>query len=345
MKRSVVSRILAVLLLVVFIFTLAACSGTEKDNAGAGKSEKATGPAAAKSNEPEQETETPVKKRTFAIVYPVIHPFFDPVTVSAEKYVKEHEGFEVVVKAPESGNVQQQVEILENLIAMKVDGVAIGSTDADALAPIIDKAVDSGIPVVTFDTDTPNCKRAGYIGTDNYKGGVHMAHVIAKHIGEKGEIIILQGVPTQLNLVERLRAVEETMAAEYPDIKIVDVQAGYADPAKGIELLESMIQANPDFGAYSGMGGCGGPAGIAVWKAKGWTKNDKKIITFDNTDENMEGLRDGVITALVSQNQHTWGEKIFESLNKLCNGEEISEFDDTGTVEITIDNIDTYQKQ
>lgn len=343
MKKSVILRIFAMVLLVVFAFSLAACSGTKESPAAPEKKSEAA-PAAKSDDVKKEEEPAPAKKRTFAIVYPVIHPFFDPVTVSAEKYCEEHEGFEVLIKAPEGGNVQQQVEIVENLIAMKVDGIAIGSTDADALAPIIDKAVDSGIPVVTFDTDTPNCKRAGYIGTDNYKGGVHMAHVIAKHMDEKGEVIILQGVPTQLNLVERLRAVEETMAAEYPNIKIVDVQAGYADPAKGVELLESMIQANPDFGVYSGMGGCGGPAGIAVWKAKGWTNKDKKIVTFDNTDENIQGLRDGIIYALVSQNQHTWGEKIFDSLNKLCDGETISEFDDTGTVEITIDNIDTYQQ-
>lgn len=343
MKGRIIRCILAALLFVVFTFTITACSGAGKGTADTPKTDAASEPAA--KTDSQKSAETPAKKRTFAIVYPVIHPFFEPVTESAEKYVKEHEGFDVIVKAPEGGNVQQQVEIVEDLIAMKVDGIAIGSTDADALAPVIDKAVDSGIPVVTFDTDTPNSKRAGYIGTDNYKAGVHMAHVIAKHLNNKGKIIILQGVPTQLNLVERLTAIEDTLAKEYPDIVIADVQAGYADPAKGIDVLESMIQAHPDFTSYSGIGACGGPAGIAVWKAKGWTSNDKKIITFDNTPENIEGLRDGVIFALVSQNQHTWGEKIFEALNTLCDGGTIKEFDDTGTTEITIENIDTYQNQ
>ena len=321
MKKSVMFRIFAVVLLLIFTLSLAACGGevAPQPKSNDGQQKEAVAPAKDPANAPD-------KKRTFAIVYPVIHPFFDPVTVSAENYVKEHEGIEILIKAPESGNVQQQVEILENLIAMNVDGVAIGSTDADALAPIIDKAVDKGIPVVTFDSDTPNCKRAGYIGTNNYSAGVQMAHVVAKHLNNKGEVIILQDTPTQLNLVDRLSAIEETIAAEYPDIIIKDVQAGYADPAKSVEVLEA-----------------GGPAGIAVWKAKGWTKADKKIITFDNTEENLEGLRDGIIYGLVSQRQHTWGVKIIESLNALCDGKQISEFDDTGTMEITIENIDTYQ--
>jgi ribose transport system substrate-binding protein len=329
MKKGFVIRTLAFLLILLLSLSLIAC--------------KADPEKPAESKKPGASDVAPKEKRTFAIVYPVVHPFFDPVTESAENYVKTHEGFEILIKAPEHGNVQQQVEIVENLIAMKVDGIAIGSTDADALAPIIDKAVNSGIPVVTFDTDTPNCKRAGYIGTDNYKAGVHMAHVIAKHIGGEGEIIILQDVPTQLNLADRLKAIEETLAAEYPNIKLVDVQSGYADPAKSVDILETMIQANPNFASYSGMGAAGGPAGIAVWQSKGWTKEDKKIITFDNTPDNIDGLRNGVITALVSQNQHLWGEKIIESLNALCDGKPIEEYEDTGTTEITIENIDTYQ--
>ncbi|NLJ40479.1 MAG: sugar ABC transporter substrate-binding protein [Clostridiales bacterium] len=349
MQRSLKIRALAAILLLIFVFALAACSKGGEAGGGADTPEAPVAPEEPKEAEPEAEAPAeepeaaPAEKRTFAIIYPVIHPFFDPVTESAEKYVAEHEGFEVIIKAPESGDVQQQVEILENLIAMKVDGIAIGSTDADALAPIVDKAVDNGIPIITFDTDTPNSKRAGYIGTDNYNAGIHMAHVIAKHIGDKGEIIILQDVPTQLNLVDRLKGIEDTLKAEYPDIVIKDVQAGYADPAKSVEVLEALIQGHPDFDCYSGMGGAGGPAAIAVWKAKGWTAEDKKIITFDNIPENLDALREGIITALVSQNQHTWGEKIFEALNTLCDGGTIDEFDDTGTVEITIDNIDTYQ--
>ena len=335
MKRNLVFRILIVVLSITFVLALVACE--PKDPASPTKTE------AEKTEAPGGDDPPPAEKRTFAIVYPVIHQFFDPVTEGAKDYAKELGNVELLIQAPEGGIVQQQIEIVENLISMQVDGIAIGSTDPEALAPYIDQAVEAGIKVVTFDSDSPDCKRAGYIGTMNYEAGVHMADVIAHHLGGKGNILILQDVPTQGNLVDRLQAIEDTLADKYPDIKILDVQSGYADPAKSVEVLEAMIEANPDFDSYTGIGGAGGPAGIAVWKAKGWTTQDKKNISFDNTDENIDGLRAGLVTALVSQRQHIWGRIIIDSLNTLCDGGTIPEHFDTGTIEVTIDNIDTYQ--
>ena len=58
---------------------------------------------------------------------------------------------------------------MEDLITQKVDGIAIGPCDSEALTPYIDQAVEAGIPVLCFDTDAPNSKRVGYVGTDNYQ--------------------------------------------------------------------------------------------------------------------------------------------------------------------------------
>lgn len=349
MKRSVMFRILVLALTLALAFTFAACGGgdkpAEKPAEESKTEEPAPEPEAPAESEGGDEPQAPAEQRTYAIVYPVIHQFFDPVTEGAEAYAKELGNIELIIQAPEGGIVQQQIEIMENLISMKVDGIAIGSTDPEALAPYIDQAVDAGIQVITFDTDTPNCKRAGYLGTMNYEAGVFMGHVIAKHLDNKGKVIILQDVPTQGNLVERLQGIQDTIESEYPDISILDVQSGYADPAKSVEVLEAMIEANPDFDCYTGIGGAGGPAGIAVWKSRGWTSEDKKIITFDNTDENLDGLRNGIITALVSQRQHTWGKLIIDSLNTLLEGGTIPEQYDTGVIEVTLDNIDTYQDE
>ena len=67
-----------------------------------------------------------------------------------EAYAEELGSIDLIIQAPEAGSVQQQIEIMENLISMKVDGIAIGSTDPEALAPYIDQAVDAGIQVVTL---------------------------------------------------------------------------------------------------------------------------------------------------------------------------------------------------
>lgn len=342
MKKILTIRVLILVLTLALAFTLVACDSSGKTP------DETEPPVTAAPDQPDtpdepDEPDPPAGKKTYAIVYPVIHQFFDPVTEGAKAYAAQLGDVELLIQAPEGGIVQQQIEIVENLISMQVDGIAIGSTDPEALAPYIDQAVDAGIQVVTFDSDTPDCKRAGYIGTMNYEAGVHMAEVIAEHLGGKGSILILQDVPTQGNLVDRLQAIQDTLAEKYPDIKILDVQSGYADPARSVDVLEAMIEANPDFDSYTGIGGAGGPAGIAVWKARGWTAEDKMNISFDNTDENIAGLKAGLVTALVSQRQHIWGQIIIDSLNTLLEGGTVPDQNDTGTIEVTMDNIDTYQ--
>ena len=137
--------------------------------------------------------------KTFAIVYPIVHPFFEPVTVSAENYAKQM-GWKVITKAPEGTDVNMQLEIMENLISMGVDGIAIVPADSDAIAPYIDKAIDAGIPTICFESDVPQSKRMGFLGTYNYNAGRHLGSVVGERLNGKGSMIICTGLPTQQSL-------------------------------------------------------------------------------------------------------------------------------------------------
>jgi len=346
MKKSVISRILVLLLALVFIVSITACGQSAKtDTKEPAKEEAKVAEPEKKAEEPAKKAEEPAKKkRTFAVVFPVVHPFFEPVAVAAEKFAKEN-GWEVIIKAPDKFDVQQQIEIMENLIAMNVDGIGIGSTDPKALAPYVDKAIDKGIKVIAFETDTPDSKRMAYLGTDNFKAGKHLAHALARVLNNKGKVLILTGLPTQLSLNQRIDGIKQVLAEKYPDVQVIDLQSSQGDPAKAVAMIEDMIKAHPDFDAFVGIDATAGPCAVSVWKAKGWKGSDKWIVTFDNVPENMQGLKDGVITSIITQMQHTWGEKILTRLNDLCDGKEVQKYDDTGSVEITIKNIDTYMNE
>ena len=278
------------------------------------------------------------EKKTFAIVYPIIHPFFQSCTDSAVAYA-EKMGYECLIRGPVQFNVQEQIQIVEDLISMKVDGFGIGSTDAEALAPLVDRAMDQGIKVVCFDTDTPNSKRLSYIGTNNFNAGLAMGETLAKLLNNKGKVICSQGIPTQSNLMERLDGVRETLK-KYPDVQIVDVQAGDGDPSKTMGNIENMVEANPDFGALIGMDSMAGPNAVIVWKTKNLSQ---VVITFDDLEDILQGIKDGQITASIGQRQYTWGELILKNLNDACEGKTLEEIIDTGTVEITKANVDSYK--
>jgi ABC-type sugar transport system substrate-binding protein len=66
----------------------------------------------------------------------------------------------------------------------------VSSSSTDALAPVINKALEAGIPVVTFNTDNPASNRLTFVGQDLVYSGVVMGDTLVKAMGEKGKILI-----------------------------------------------------------------------------------------------------------------------------------------------------------
>lgn len=275
-------------------------------------------------------------ERTFAVVYPIINPFFEGTSIGAEAEAKDL-GVDVLIKGPDRFDVQQQIEIVENLIAMRVDGFGIGPTDSKALTPLLNRAMDQGIKVVTFDTDAPESKRLGYIGTDNVRAGEHMGEALAAALKGKGKVLVSQGISSQLNLVQRLEGVQNVLKAKYPEIQILDVQSGQGDPNRTLSNIEDMVSAHPDFDALIGMDSYAGPAMVTAWKAKGL----KQIaITFDDLPEVINGVRDGQIYSAIVQRQYAWGVNVVNQLNMAVDGKPIPVVSDTGTLEVNRANVD-----
>ena len=301
--------------------------------------------ASGQGNQPWAPETTPVTgttKQTYAVVFPIVHPFFEPVGEDAVEFGNEY-GWDVIIRAPEHADYRLQIEIMEELIDLGVDGIAIGPTDPNELVDVINKALEKGIKVICFETDAPLSKRMGYVGTNNYNAGRHMGYVIGQTLGTNGQILILTGLSTQLSLNERIRGIEEYLAENYPGIIILDTQSSEGDMQKAITVTKEMIDNHPDFDAIIGIDATAGPAAITVWKEKHLKANDNKIIiTFDDMPDNLQGLRDGYIKAIVSQRQNTWGQGVLLLLNSLVEGRSIPDYTDTGSIEITLQNIDRY---
>ena len=283
-------------------------------------------------------------QKTFAIVYPIVHPFFEPVTKMAEEYGKG-KNVKIVTFAPEGTLVNQQIQIMEDLISKKVDGIALCATDPVALAPYVNKAIDAGIPTIAFESDMPESKRQAFMGTHNYRAGVHLGHVVGRELNGKGKMIICTGLPTQASLNERIRGIQECLAANYPGVKIAEIQTGQGDPSMTLTVIENQIQAHPDFDVFTSIDATGGPVAVSIWRAKGWKDSGPhKIITFDDMPENLAGIEEGIVRAVITQTQWTWGPKIVDVLLDLGAGKGVINYDDTGTIEITSKNVKTYRQ-
>jgi ribose transport system substrate-binding protein len=164
----------------------------------------------------------------------------------------EYLGVEAIYQGVAEYDVTGQVRVLEEVVGTQPDGIVLTVIQADALQPTIDSAIDNGLPLVTFDADSPLSKRYSFLGTGNYFAGV----VAARYIGplvQEGKAAVIT-VPTQSNLAERTRGFIDTLAAEYPDVIsgdqfIVDNQNTSEQAASG---LSALLQADPDIrGVFS----------------------------------------------------------------------------------------------
>ena len=142
-----------------------------------------------------------------------------------------------------------EVRVLEETLGQEPDGVLLTVIQADALQPTINTAIEAGVPLVTFDADSPLSKRYSFLGTGNYYAGVVAARYIGSQV-ESGKAAVVT-VPSQNNLAQRTQGFIDTLAAEFPNIisgdqYIVDNQNTSEQAASG---LSALLQAEPDIRA------------------------------------------------------------------------------------------------
>lgn len=158
------------------------------------------------------------KKYVFALVPKnTNNPFFDQARDGCKKAEKESNGaFECLYIGPdEHGGGDEEVQVVADLIAKKVDGIAVSPSNAAAMGHELVEAKKAGIPVLTFDADLlPADKglRLAFVGTHNYEIGVNLAKMVQKIKPHGGTICIQSGGAAAANHNERMQGIRDTLA-------------------------------------------------------------------------------------------------------------------------------------
>ncbi|MFN6925090.1 MAG: sugar-binding protein [Tabrizicola sp.] len=282
---------------------------------------------------------------TIAVVPKVAVPFFDDCNTGAQE-AAERLGVNYQWVVPQNTQGSTQVKIMEDLIARNVSGIAISVNEPKSVEGVIKQAMDAGIKVVTFDSDSANSGRSMYIGTINTEAGVTMGNSMAEALGGKGKVAIVTGQLGASNLNERIDGVKKALAA-YPEIEIVAVEGTEDDLAKAVSVTEALLRANPDLAGIFGMSQVGGPAVAKVLAQKEFSdrKGVLKVFAFDDLPDTVKGVKDGFIDGIMVQRPVTMGRLAVESLVAQIRGEagEVKDID-TGVTVVNASNLDSYTK-
>jgi ribose transport system substrate-binding protein len=242
-------------------------------------------------------------------------PVFKYARIGAERQAKALGNVDIEWRAPDTADQLRQKEILESFITQRVDGIAISTLNGDFLTETINRAMDAGIPVVTWDSDAPKSKRIAYYGVDDYEGGKILGEEAIKLLNGKGTVAMITAIGAT-NLQRRLEGAKDALA-KAPGIKIVEVYDIKEDTVRAAEIIQTGGRRYPDLGAWVSVGG---------WPV--FTRNalasldpaKTKVVCFDTVESALDLLREGKVQVLVGQKYFGWGSEPVKMLYDIKQG-------------------------
>jgi len=229
--------------------------------------------------------------------------FWTIARAGCDQAQKEVPNIKVEFKIPADGTAAEQTRIFDDLLVKGVNGIALSPVDPANQTAMIDKGAAKAL-IVTQDSDAPSSKRSFYVGTDNVAAGRQAGELIKKAVPNGGSIMLFVGKRDAQNAKERIQGVEETLKGT--NIKILDVRTDDTDRVRAKQNVADTLVKNPDIACLVGLWSYNGPAILNA--VKDANKIGKvKIVTFDEENDTLQGVKDGAIEATVVQNPYEFG--------------------------------------
>lgn len=199
---------------------------------------------------------------------------------------------------PSDYDMEAMVNAFEQTLARPgLKGIVVVGFE-DGLIPVINKAVERGIPVVTVDADLPTSQRLAFVGTGNYQAGYQGGQRLAEMLGRQGKVAILTK-PGQSNLETRVRGYREALG-QCPGIRVVQVADTQSDPNVAAQAAAAVLERHNDLAALVCVEAAGGLGAATAVKERG-LKGKVLIMAMDRGNDILKLIDEGVIQATVAQ--------------------------------------------
>jgi ribose transport system substrate-binding protein len=241
------------------------------------------------------------------------NPFFVTVKDGAQK---EADLLKVNLIVTDAQNrLDKQVSDIEDLIQKKVDVLLINPTDSAGIATVVKKANKAGIPVFAIDRGidvSTGAQVIAQIASDNVFGGRLQARFLADALGGKGNVVELEGIPGASAAIDRKAGFEDELAKVAPGIKIISSQEAGFDQAKGLQVMQNIIQANPGkIDAVVAANDSMALGAIQAIQQSGAKRPDGSriiVVGFDAIDQALEQIGKGSMDATIAQQPALMGQ-------------------------------------
>jgi len=303
--KKIISPLFAALLVV----GIAACSKQGPDTTAAAGASDASAPAAGGA------------VTVGLSISTLNNPFFVSLRKGAEDEAKK-EGVTLITVDAQNDPAKQQASV-EDLIQKKVSVILINPTDSSAVANVVKEATDKGIKVISLDRSVNGAEVSSHIASDNKAGGKMAADFLVDKLGGKGNVVELQGIPGSSAANERGAGFDTEVDAK-GGVKVVTRQPADFDRAKGLSVMENIIQSNKDIQGVFAQNDEMALGAVKALQAAG-LKN-VAVVGFDATDDAIAAVKGGTMSATVQQQPELIGQYGVQTAKKLIDGQAVDKF-------------------
>lgn len=243
------------------------------------------------------------------------NPFFVSLKDGVVAEAKKH-GMETIVIDAQNDSAKQSNDV-DDLMQKGVNVLLINPTDSAAISTVVQSANSLGIPVITLDRSADKGDVKALVASDNVKGGRMAAEFIEKIVGKDAKVVELEGVAGASATRERGKGFHEVADQ---NLKVVAKQTADFDRTKGLNVMENLLQANPDVQAVFAHNDEMALGAIEAIKSSG---KDIPVIGFDGNDDALKSIKEGKLTATVAQQPDLIGQLAVQAASDVLQGKTV----------------------
>lgn len=248
------------------------------------------------------------------------NPFFVDLKEGAEEAAAQL-GLTIIATDAQN-DANRQLSSVEDLISRGVNILVINPVDSSAVVPAIRAANQGGVPVITVDRGADGGIVVSHVASDNVAGGKMAGEFIIELLGGKGKVVELEGIPGTSAARDRGTGFNAAIAS-YGDIKVVAKQEAGFDRARGMSVMENILQAQPEIDAIFAHNDEMALGALTAIRASG---RNIIVVGFDATDDAVKAVEEGRMAATVAQKPREMGKIAVEAALKHLKGEAVPEY-------------------
>ena len=259
----------------------------------------------------------PQKKLRLAFVANTADEYWGIVNLGCNYATRSLGEVDLEFRFPAEHTAKAQQEILTDLVASGVDGIAISPIDAESQTDFLNQIADKTL-LICADSDAEKSKRTCYIGTDNVAAGTQAAELLKAVLPQGGKIILFVGYPNAQNTQDRIQGIQNGLAGS--NIQIVDTLDDDHKSPIAQKNAEEALAKHPDLAGMVGIYGYHGPAILTAIRGAG-KAGSVKIICFDEDNDTLAGIAAGEIYGTIVQKPLQIGWQAIVRMNKYLRGD------------------------